>query len=83
MYDPSVGTVTAVTFVAMVDEVARFETAKQVRAYFGLVPREMSSGEKRSTADASPKLETHECATCLWKPRGDSALRARRDTRTA
>lgn len=44
---PSVGTVTAVTFVAMVDEISRFETAKQLRAYFGLVPREMSSGEKQ------------------------------------
>jgi len=44
---PSVGTVTAVTFVAVLDEVARFGSAKEVRAYLGLVPREMSSGEQR------------------------------------
>jgi transposase len=39
--------VTAVTFVAVIDRVARFQSASQVRAYLGLVPRELSSGEKR------------------------------------
>lgn len=42
---PGVGPVTAGTFVAVVDTVERFSTARQVRAYLGLVPREMSSGE--------------------------------------
>ena len=36
---------TAVAFVATLDSVERFESAKQVRAYLGLVPREYSSGE--------------------------------------
>jgi transposase len=44
---PSVGPVTAVTFVAVVDQIGRFQSASSVRAYLGLVPREMSSGEKR------------------------------------
>lgn len=43
---PGVGVVTATAFVAALDEVARFATAKQVRAYLGLVPSEESSGER-------------------------------------
>lgn len=42
---PGVGPVTALTYGAVVDDVARFGTAKEVRAYLGLVPREHSSGE--------------------------------------
>lgn len=34
--------------VAAIDDVERFESAKQVRSYFGLVPREFSSGEKQA-----------------------------------
>jgi transposase len=44
---PGIGPVTAVTFVATLDEVKRFETAKQVRGYLGLVPSEKSSGERQ------------------------------------
>jgi transposase len=44
---PSVGPVTAVSFVAVVDKVERFSSARQLRAYLGLVPRELSSGEKQ------------------------------------
>jgi transposase len=44
---PGIGPITALTFVAVVDDVARFGSAKEVRAYVGLVPREMSSGEQR------------------------------------
>lgn len=44
---PGVGPVTAVTFVALVDRVDRFSTARQLRAYLGVVPREMSSGERQ------------------------------------
>jgi transposase len=45
---PGVGPVTAVAFVSTLDTVTRFKSAKQVRAYVGLVPREQSSGEKCS-----------------------------------
>ena len=43
---PGVGPVTAVTYVATLDEVSRFGDPKQVRAYLGLVPKEDSSGER-------------------------------------
>ena len=44
---PGVGPVTAATFVATLDQVERFGGAHQVEAYLGLVPRELSSGEKQ------------------------------------
>lgn len=44
---PGVGPVTAVTFKATLDDVARFRGAHQVASYLGLVPRERSSGEKQ------------------------------------
>src|SRR5262245_13992885 len=44
---PGVGPVTAATFVATVDGVERFAGAHQVEAYLGLVPRELSSGERQ------------------------------------
>jgi len=42
---PEVGALTAVTFVATLDQVGRFRGAHQVEAYVGLVPREWSSSE--------------------------------------
>lgn len=44
---PSVGPVTAAAFVATVDDAERFAGAHQVQSYLGLVPSEMSSGEKQ------------------------------------
>ena len=44
---PGVGPVTATAFVATLDTADRFRGASQVAAYLGLVPREMSSGEKQ------------------------------------
>lgn len=44
---PSVGPITALAFVAALDEPERFKGAHQVEAFIGLVPREMSSGEKQ------------------------------------
>jgi transposase len=43
---PGIGPITALTYGAVVDDVARFGSAKEVRAYLGLVPREHSSGER-------------------------------------
>jgi transposase len=45
---PSVGPVTAIAFVAALDDVARFQSAHQVQAYLGLVPSEYSSGDRRA-----------------------------------
>ncbi len=44
---PSVGPVTAATFIAIVDDVGRFESAHKLQSYVGLVPKEYSSGEKQ------------------------------------
>lgn len=44
---PSVGPVTALAFVAALDDVDRFQSAHQVQAYLGLVPSEYSSGDHR------------------------------------
>lgn len=42
---PGIGPLTALAFVAALDDVTRFPTAREVPAYLGLVPRERSSGE--------------------------------------
>ncbi len=44
---PGVGPVTAASVVATLDTAERFRGAHQAEAYLGLVPREMSSGEKQ------------------------------------
>jgi hypothetical protein len=44
---PMIGPVTALGFVAALDDVARFEGPHQVAAYLGLVPSERSSGEQQ------------------------------------
>ena len=44
---PSIGPITALAFVAALDDVTRFASAKQVRAYLGLVPSEYSSADRR------------------------------------
>ena len=44
---PSIGPVTAIAFVAALDDVTRFQNAHQVQAYLGLVPSEYSSGDHR------------------------------------
>ncbi|MGH7819911.1 MAG: IS110 family transposase, partial [Candidatus Binatia bacterium] len=44
---PGVGIVTAAAYRATLDEAGRFRGAHQVQSYLGLVPREMSSGEKQ------------------------------------
>ena len=44
---PSIGPVTALAFVASLDDVTRFHSAHQVQAYLGLVPSEYSSSDRR------------------------------------
>jgi transposase len=44
---PGVGPVIATTFAATLDDASRFQKAKHVRSYLGLVPREYSSGERQ------------------------------------
>jgi len=47
MTAPGIGPVTASAVVATVDDISRFRSAHQFEAYLGLVPGELSSGEKR------------------------------------
>jgi transposase len=44
---PSVGPVTALSFVALIDNIERFSSSAKLCSYLGLVPREYSSGEKQ------------------------------------
>lgn len=57
---PGIGPVTAVAFVATLDEVTRFASAHHVAAYLGLTPREYSSGEQqhrgRISKTGSPRM---------------------------
>lgn len=44
---PSVGPITVMTLISVLDDAGRFQSGRQVAAYLGLVPRENSSGEKQ------------------------------------
>jgi transposase len=66
---PGVGPVTAVCFVATLDDVARFPEAKQARAYLGLVPAEDSSGERKlrgRIAKAGPNRARYLLVEAAW-----------------
>jgi transposase len=47
MSAPGIGAITASAVVATIDDITRFATAHQLEAYLGMVPGELSSGEKR------------------------------------
>ena len=72
---PGVGPVTAVRFVAAVDEVKRFGDSHRLESYFGLVPGENSSSERKRrtslTKAGSPKVR------CLLVQAAWSAWRSR------
>lgn len=65
---PQVGPITALAFVAALDDVRRFRNAHQVESYLGLVPREHSSGEHQvrgritKTGDKRVRWLLVECA---------------------
>lgn len=52
---PGVGAVTAVAFVAAVDDPGRFTHSSSVGAYFGLTPRRYQSGEKDASGGISKR----------------------------
>lgn len=57
---PGIGPVTAMRFVATLDDVTRFETAHDVQAYLGLTPGENSSSSRKQrthlTKAGSPQM---------------------------
>lgn len=66
---PGVGPRTAEILVACIDDPHRFETGRQVSAYFGLVPRQYQSGETdrngRITKRGNPLARTI-LVECAW-----------------
>ena len=55
---PSIGPVTALAFVAALDDIARFHSAHQVQAYLGLVPSESSAGDRRARGRITERGDT-------------------------
>ena len=66
---PGVGPLTALRFVAALDEVNRFESAHQVESYLGLVPGENSSSERQqrlSITKAGPRALRWVLVQAAW-----------------
>lgn len=59
MTAPGVGPVTAVRFAAAIDDVSRFDSAAAVQSYFGLVPGENSSSDKRKLTGITKAGASH------------------------
>src|SRR5439155_1483131 len=58
---PGVGRLTALAFVAAIDEPERFRRSRDVGAYLGLVPRRYQSGELDYTGSISTALRGGQC----------------------
>jgi transposase len=79
MTAPGVGPITALTYRAVLDDVARFREAGAVSAYLGLVPREDSTGERQrrgAITKAGPsavRVLLIQAGWVIWRGRGGSA----------
>jgi transposase len=83
MTTPGVGVIVALTFVAAVDDAARFRSSKAVGAHLGLTPRRYQSGETDVTGripkvgDAGVRTVLYEAANViLTKPVKGSSLKS-------
>jgi transposase len=83
MSAPGVGAVVALTFVAAIDDPARFRSSKAVGAHFGLTPKKYQSGETDVTGriskigDASVRTMLYEAANViLTRPVKGSLLKS-------
>jgi len=83
MTTPEVGVIVALTFVAAVDDPARFRSSRSVGAHFGLTPRRYQSGETDVTGriskvgGAGARTMLYEAANViLTKPVKGSALKS-------
>jgi transposase len=65
MTHPGVGALTALAFVPTIGEAQRFQCGKQVGCYWGLVPFEDSSGEKRRLGHITK--QGNSLLRCLWE----------------
>jgi transposase len=73
---PGVGPVAAATFISVVDDVKRFESARELTAYLGLVPSENNTGGSKRppgaiTKAGSPLMRTqlYQSAFCITSGR--------------
>lgn len=77
---PGVGPVTALRFVAAIDDCSRFQSASAVQAYFGLVPGERSSGEKKcrtsltKAGNSKVRWTLVQAAWSAWRYRGGDPM---------
>src|SRR6476661_10490282 len=83
MTAPGVGAIVALTFVAAVDDPARFRSSKAVGAHFGLTPKKYQSGETDMTGriskigDAGVRTMLYEAANVIMtKPVKGSLLKS-------
>jgi transposase len=83
MSGPGVGAVVALTFVAAIDDPARFRSSKAVGAHFGLTPKKYQSGETDMTGriskigDAGVRTMLYEAANVIMtKPVKGSLLKS-------
>jgi transposase len=66
MSTPGVGAIVALTYVAAIDEPARFRSSKAVGAHFGLTPKKYQSGETDVTGRIS-KIGDADARTVLYE----------------
>ena len=83
MSTPGVGVLVALTYVAAIDDPARFRSSKAVGAHFGLTPRKYQSGETDVTGriskigDGSVRTALYEAANIiLTRPVKGSPLKS-------
>ena len=83
MSTPGVGPIVALTYVAAIDDPARFKSSKATGAHFGLTPKKYQSGETDVTGriskvgDAGVRTMLYEAAnTILTRPVKGSALKS-------
>ena len=65
-----VDTLTAVTTLAELGDLTRFDSPRQLMAFVGLVPSEHSSGSRRQRGAITKTGNAHVCGGCLSKPPG-------------
>ena len=66
MSTPGVGAIVALTYVAAIDDPARFKSSKGVGAHFGLTPKKYQS--ERTSLDGSARSATRECERRSTRP---------------
>jgi len=83
MTTPGVGVLVAITYVAAIDDPARFRSSKATGAHFGLTPKKYQSGETDVTGriskigDASVRTALYEAANViLTRPVKGSSLKS-------